>query len=90
MTTEKRGLFVEDQSELNELSVIIHRTYLDAWKSIDKDYIHFIDVQNHNEDMVKITFEYNPKFMSSLLRGVFSAGIRYGLDSAFGIPKVYL
>lgn len=87
MTTEKRGLFVDDPSKLNELTILIHKTYLDYWKSIDKDYIHFIDIQSYKEDMVNITFEYNPNFMSYLLRGIFSAGLRYGMDTAFGISK---
>ena len=85
MTTEKRGLFVDDPSKLNEITMTISKSDLDAWKSVDKDYFHLLDTQPHDTEdrLVKITFEYNPNFLSNLLRGVFHAGVMSGINIAF-------
>ncbi len=85
MTTAPRGLFVDDPSKLNEITMTISKSDLDTWKSVDKDYFHFLDAQPHDTEdrLVKITFEYNPNFLSNLLRSVFHTGVMSGISIAF-------
>lgn len=85
MTTQTRGLFVDDPSKLNELTMTISKSDLEAWKSVDKDYFHLLEVRPHDTEnrLVKITFEYNPNYLSNLLRSVFHAGVMSGINTAF-------